>query len=74
MAAAGASVERKRDPIPRDVKVAVFTRDEGRCAECGSDFYLQYDHVLPFSMGGASTVENPQLLCGRCNQAKGGRL
>lgn len=74
MAAASAAPERKREPIPRDVKLAVWQRDEGRCVECGSDFDMQYDHVIPFSMGGANTVENLQLLCARCNQSKGGRL
>jgi hypothetical protein len=74
MAAADAPAARKRDPIPRDVRKAVWERDAGRCIECGSDFDLQYDHIIPFSMGGASTAENLQLLCAKCNQAKGGRI
>lgn len=74
LAAAESPAASKREPIPRDVKRTVWERDEGRCVECASTFELQYDHIIPFSMGGASTVENLQLLCARCNQAKGGRL
>ncbi len=64
----------RREPIPRDVRLAVWQRDAGRCVECGSDFDLQYDHVIPFAMGGATSVENLQLLCAPCNRAKGDSL
>jgi hypothetical protein len=64
----------RREPIPREVRLAVWQRDGGRCVECGSDFDLQYDHQIPFSMGGATTVENLQLLCAGCNRAKGDSL
>lgn len=74
LAASTSPAKRKREPIPKDVRHAVWARDEGRCVECDSDFDIQYDHIIPFSMGGASTVENLQLLCARCNQTKGGRL
>ena len=64
----------RREPIPREVRLDVWRRDGGRCVECGSGFELQYDHVIPFSMGGATTAENLQLLCADCNRAKGAAL
>jgi 5-methylcytosine-specific restriction endonuclease McrA len=64
----------RRESIAREVKLAVWQRDGGRCRDCGSDFDLQYDHVIPLSMGGASSVQNLQLLCGDCNRAKGAAL
>lgn len=60
--------------IPQHVKAAVWQRDQGRCCECGANSYLEFDHIIPFSLGGASTVDNLQLLCLRCNRAKGARL
>ncbi|HEX6388489.1 MAG TPA: HNH endonuclease signature motif containing protein, partial [Solirubrobacteraceae bacterium] len=56
----------RREPIPRDLRRAVFERDGGRCAECGARFDLQYDHVIPLALGGASTLENLQILCAPC--------
>lgn len=64
----------RRQSVTREVRLAVFERDGGRCVECDSNFDLQYDHVIPVSMGGATTVENLQLLCAPCNQRKGGAL
>jgi hypothetical protein len=64
----------RRIPIPREIRRAVFERDGGKCAECGSTFDLQYDHVIPVALGGATTVENLQLLCGDCNRQKGANL
>lgn len=64
----------RRAPIPQDVRRAVFDRDGGCCVECGATFDLQYDHVIPVALGGASTAENLQLLCAPCNQRKGAAL
>jgi 5-methylcytosine-specific restriction endonuclease McrA len=63
-----------RIPIPSDLRRAVFERDGGRCVECGSNFDLQYDHLLPVALGGATTLENLQLLCADCNRRKSDSL
>ena len=64
----------RRSPIPRELRLAIWERDGGRCVECGSDFELQFDHVIPFSLGGATTAQNLQLLCAACNREKGAAL
>jgi hypothetical protein len=64
----------RREPIPEEVRREVFRRDGGRCAACGSAELLQFDHVIPVALGGASTAENLQLLCAPCNRAKGSSL
>ena len=64
----------RREPIPREVRLAVWRRDGGRCTECAGDFELQYDHVIPVALGGATSAENLQLLCAGCNRAKGAAL
>jgi 5-methylcytosine-specific restriction endonuclease McrA len=77
---AHAALRQEADPTPRrefipvEVRKAVFDRDGGRCVQCSSNFDIQYDHILPFSMGGASTVQNLQILCAPCNREKGASL
>lgn len=64
----------KRPPIPREVVDAVYSRDGGRCVYCGSTDNLQLDHIIPFSKGGATTLENLQLLCQKCNLEKSNKI
>jgi hypothetical protein len=63
-----------RGAIPDDVKHSVWVRDGGACRSCGSNVELQFDHVIPVSMGGGSSPENLQILCGPCNRRKGARV
>jgi 5-methylcytosine-specific restriction endonuclease McrA len=64
----------RREGVPEEVRREVFRRDGGRCARCGSDELLQFDHVIPVALGGASTAANLQLLCAPCNRDKGAKL
>lgn len=63
-----------RGAIPDDLKQLVWVRDGGSCRNCGGTVELQYDHIIPVSMGGATSAENLQILCGPCNRRKGAGL
>ena len=61
--------------IPSAVKQEVWKRDKGSCVTCGSQDHLHFDHIIPFSKGGASILsENIQLLCARHNLEKRDRI
>jgi hypothetical protein len=71
---ATAPAAKRTRSIPQDVKIAVAVRDQGLCQHCGTSAGpMQYDHVIPYSVGGDNSVENIQLLCRRCNAAKSNR-
>ena len=58
--------------------ISVIGQDKG-CIFCGkspaTDFgtKLHIDHVVPFSKGGKSILENLQTLCEECNLGKSNR-
>jgi len=65
-------------PVIRELtekeKKQVKERDGNACLCCGDSgkgIKLQIDHVLPFSLGGETSIDNSQTLCRRCNQFKG---
>lgn len=63
-----------REPIPEAVRSEVWRRDKGQCVKCGSKENLQFDHIIPVSKGGATTVRNLQLLCKQHNLEKGAQI
>jgi hypothetical protein len=65
-------LERKR--ISKEVRNAVWIRDQGLCLECGANDYLEFDHIIPVSRGGSNSLENVQLLCRRCNSSKSNKI
>jgi 5-methylcytosine-specific restriction endonuclease McrA len=62
--------------VKTDVKfsrVNVYTRDGFRCQYCGLQRtmkHLNYDHVVPRSLGGRTTWENIVTSCIKCNLRK----
>jgi hypothetical protein len=63
-----------RTPIPEVLRGQVWRRDGGRCVNCGSKENLQFDHIIPVSRGGATSAQNLQLLCQKCNLAKRAKI
>lgn len=66
--------QRDTRSIPPHVRAEVYQRDGGKCCQCGAIHYLEFDHVIPLSRGGATSVSNLQILCRQCNLDKGARL
>ena len=65
--------------IPLGIRLKVLDRDNFRCVFCGKSpatdlgTRLHIDHIVPFSKGGKSILENLQTLCEECNLGKGDR-
>jgi len=65
---------------PRDIndrlRFKVLKRDNFKCVCCGkspaidSNVQLHVDHIIPWSKGGETVMENLQTLCSKCNLGK----
>ena len=65
----------KREPSDR-LKAQVLARDGNKCRLCGVEcndglHKIHFDHIIPWSKGGETVLENLQVLCSDCNLAKG---
>ena len=65
----------KREPSDR-LKIQVLMRDGNKCRICGVEcsgglHNIHFDHIIPWSKGGETVLENLQVLCSACNEAKG---
>lgn len=76
-------IDRERRPLPpskcrpisKRRRYAVLARDGFKCQACGRspqthDVVLEIDHIIPFSKGGTSDMDNLQSLCESCNRGK----
>ena len=47
-----------------------------KCTKCGCRLSLGWhgDHIIPFSVGGQTTIRNGAALCPKCNLKKGNKL
>ncbi len=62
--------------IPPSWRPIILERQKHRCVRCDCDLRKtrhHIDHIIAFSKGGVTTLENLQALCGPCNLAKGNR-
>ena len=56
--------------IPAEVKREVYQRDGGQCTyvdghgrRCCARDMLEYDHIVPYALGGPATVDNTRIRC-----------
>jgi hypothetical protein len=58
----------------RKQRELVFKMHGRVCAYCGTDEgEMHIDHIIPRSKGGDHSLDNLQVLCKPCNQAKGAK-
>jgi 5-methylcytosine-specific restriction endonuclease McrA len=65
-----------RQYIPKNIKAAVWTKSNSRCCyvdkttqkQCGSQYALEIDHIMPLALGGSNEPQNLRLLCRAHNQ------
>ena len=58
--------------LPEALKAQVKNRDK-QCLCCGAKgkgIRLEIDHIIPYNLGGETSVENSQTLCSVCNRYK----
>lgn len=69
-------IHRTSRNINTRLRFKVLARDNFRCCACGSSpakdpsVELHVDHIVPWSKGGETTIDNLQTLCSKCNLGK----
>jgi hypothetical protein len=63
--------------IPRDVMLKVVRRDGQICQKCNKpvlDNEVEFDHIIPYRLGGIANTENLRLIHKDCNRKKSDSL
>jgi len=74
--ASGCFVHKTSRDINLRLRFKVFLRDHFKCCACGASpakdpaVVLHVDHILPWSKGGETVLDNLQTLCAKCNLGK----
>ena len=69
------SVRNSRN-ISDKLRYQVLKRDNFKCCACGASpakdpsVELHIDHIVPYSKGGDTQIDNLQTLCSKCNLGK----
>lgn len=70
--------EAKELALRKFIKRQLIQENGAVCSICGKPFSnmkeITIDHIVPLSKGGATTKDNCQLACLKCNQEKGDAL
>jgi hypothetical protein len=70
-------IRRSGRTIPRDIMLKVVRRDGQICQQCHlnvPDTNIEFDHLIPVSRGGPTSVDNLRILCKECNRKKSNSL
>lgn len=69
-------IHKTKREINLRTRFLVLKRDNFKCCACGASpakdpsIELQVDHIIPWSKGGETVIENLQTLCSKCNLGK----
>src|SRR6266568_2427907 len=68
-------VRHPRPALPKRLRDIIMAADRSRCVACKRSprrhgVKLQFDHYIPWSFGGLSSLFNVMLLCAECNRVK----
>ena len=69
--------ETKKRLFSDSLRTEIYLRDKAMCQICGTFVTIDNydcDHIIPFSKGGETSLNNGQCTCKKCNRSKGNRV